>query len=143
MDILPASLRDLFSLRHIEKICFPKDAWPLLDLLAVLVWPDVVRLKADVAGRMVGFVAGDPRPAQKMAWIATLGILPECQRRGFGRELLRACESRLVQPRIRLCVRASNDAAIHLYQTEGYRAIDTWREYYNNKENAVLMEKIR
>lgn len=143
MDILPASLRDLRSLRTIEQICFPKDAWPLLDLLAVLVWPNVVRLKADVAGRMVGFIAGDPRPAENLAWIATLGVLPEHQRRGFGRELLRACEGRLVQGRIRLCVRASNEAAIQLYQNEGYREIDTWREYYNNKENAVLMEKIR
>jgi ribosomal-protein-alanine N-acetyltransferase len=72
-----------------------------------------------------------------------VGVLPEFQRRGIGRALLVACETRLTQPRIRLCVRVSNESAIHLYQQEGYLAVDTWRGYYNDKENALVMEKIR
>ena len=143
MDILPANLRDLGSLRHVEQACFLKDAWPLLDLIAVLTWPEVVRLKAVEDEQMIGFIAGDPRPSENIAWIATVGVLPEFQRRGIGRALLRECESRLIQRSIRLCVRASNEAAIHLYQQEGYQVIDTWREYYNDKENALVMEKIR
>jgi ribosomal protein S18 acetylase RimI-like enzyme len=142
MEIFPASLRDLGALRHIEKACFLKDAWPLLDLLAVLTLPDVVRLKAVEGGQMIGFIAGDPRPSEHLAWIATIGILPEFQQRGFGRALLRKCEQHLTQPRIRLCVRVSNEPAIHLYQQEGYLVMDTWREYYQDKENALLMEKI-
>jgi ribosomal protein S18 acetylase RimI-like enzyme len=143
MKILTATLRDLSALRRIEQACFPKDAWPLLDLIAVLTWPDVIRLKAVEDGGMVGFIAGDPRPSDQMAWIATLGVLPERQSRGIGRALLRECEKRLSQPVIRLCVRVSNEAAIHLYQQEGYFARDTWREYYNDKENALVMEKVR
>jgi ribosomal protein S18 acetylase RimI-like enzyme len=143
MDILSANLRDLGALRQIEKACFPKDAWPLLDLIAVLTWPEVVRLKAVEAEQMVGFIAGDPRPSEQMAWIASVGVLPEFQRRGIGRALLLECEKRLTQPRIRLCVRVSNEGAIHLYQQEGYLAVDTWRGYYNDKENALVMEKIR
>ena len=142
MDILPATLRDLGPLRRIEQACFLKDAWPLLDLLAVLTWPEVVRLKAVEEGQMIGFIAGDPRPSEHLAWIATAGVLPEYQRRGIGRALLRECEKRLTQPRIRLCVRVSNEPAILLYQGEGYLEIDTWREYYNDKENALVMEKI-
>ena len=64
MEIQTASLRDLGALRRLENICFEKDAWPLLDLIAVLTWPEVIRLKAVDDGRMVGFVAGDPRPSQ-------------------------------------------------------------------------------
>ncbi|MBE3118295.1 MAG: GNAT family N-acetyltransferase [Candidatus Atribacteria bacterium] len=143
MDILRATLRDLGPLRRIEQACFLKDAWPLLDLLAVLTWPEVVRLKAVEDGQMIGFIAGDPRPSDHQAWIATVGVLPEYQRRGIGRALLRECEQRLTQPRIRLCVRVSNESAIRLYQQEGYLAMDTWREYYNDKENALVMEKIR
>lgn len=141
MEILPASLRDLGSLRRVEQACFPKDAWPLLDLIAVLTWPDVIRLKASEAGLMVGFIAGDPRPSEQVAWISTVGVLPEYQRRGIGRALLRECEKKLVQPRIRLCVRVSNESAIHLYQQEGYLALDTWRDYYHDKESALVMEK--
>ena len=143
MEILPATLRDLGSLRRVEQACFPKDAWPLLDLIAVLTWPDVVRLKALEDGLMVGFIAGDPRPSEQMAWIATVGVLPEFQRCGIGRALLRECEKRLPQPRLRLCVRVSNESAIRLYQQEGYQVVDTWREYYSDKESALVMEKIR
>jgi ribosomal-protein-alanine N-acetyltransferase len=142
MKILPATLRDLGPLRRIEQACFLKDAWPLLDLLAVLTWPEVVRLKAVEDSQMIGFIAGDPRPSEQLAWIATVGVLPEYQRRGIGRALLRECEERLTQPRIRLCVRVSNESAIHLYQQEGYLVMDTWREYYKDKENALVMEKI-
>ncbi|HEY5158250.1 MAG TPA: GNAT family N-acetyltransferase [Anaerolineales bacterium] len=143
MEILPASLRDLGGLRRVEQACFPKDTWPLLDLIAVLTWPDVIRLKAIEDGLMVGFLAGDPRPSEHMAWISTIGVLPEYQRRGIGRALLRECEKRLTQPRLRLCVRISNEPAIHLYQQEGYLSVDTWREYYNDKESALVMEKTR
>ena len=143
MEILPATLRDIGSLRRVEQACFPRDAWPLLDLIAVLSWPEVVRLKAVEDNLMVGFIAGDPRPSEHMAWIATVGVLPEYQRRGYGRVLLRECEKRLLQPRIRLCVRASNDGAIAMYNQEGYLAIDTWKEYYNDKESALVMEKFR
>lgn len=143
MEILPASLRDLIPLRRIELACFPKDAWPLLDLLAVLTWPDVVRLKAVESGQMIGFIAGDQRPSENMAWIATIGVMPEYQRQGIGQALLVACEERLPQPRIRLCVRASNEAAIRMYQRLGYLAMDTWHGYYNDQENALVMEKVR
>jgi ribosomal-protein-alanine N-acetyltransferase len=78
-----------------------------------------------------------------MAWIATVGVLPGYQHRGVGRALLKACEAKLPQPRIRLCVRVSNEPAIRMYQAEGYLAMDTWRGYYDDKENALVMEKIR
>ncbi len=143
MDIVPANLRDLGSLRRMEQACFLKDAWPLLDLIAVLTWPEVIRLKAVEDGLMIGFIAGDPRPSDHLAWIGTVGVLPEYQRRGIGRALLRECEKRLTQPRLRLCVRVSNEPAIRLYQQEGYLTVDTWREYYNDNENALVMEKIR
>jgi ribosomal-protein-alanine N-acetyltransferase len=143
MDILPANLRDLGSLRRVEQACFLKDAWPLLDLIAVLTWPEIIRLKAVENNQMIGFIAGDPRPSEKLAWIATVGVIPEYQRHGIGRALLQECEKRLEQPRIRLCVRVSNESAINLYKQESYIAVDTWREYYNDNENALVMEKIR
>ena len=59
MEILPAGILDLNSLRKLEHACFDKDAWSLFDLIAVLSWPDVVRLKAMDNGNMIGFVAGD------------------------------------------------------------------------------------
>jgi ribosomal-protein-alanine N-acetyltransferase len=141
MKIQPASIRDLGALRRLEHACFDKDAWPLLDLIAVLTWPDVIRLKAVEGGEMIGFIAGDPRPSQGAAWIATLGVDPVYQRRGIGLELLRACERQVQLPRVKLTVRISNDAAISLYKKAGYRTVDIWNKYYNDAEEGLVMEK--
>jgi ribosomal-protein-alanine N-acetyltransferase len=127
----------------LEKICFPLDAWPLFDLIGVLTFPNVVRLKADHAGRMIGFIAGDVRDHQRVSWIATIGVLPEYRGQGIGGQLLEACEKQLPSPSIKLCVRASNDAAIRLYRKYGYDIIGRWQRYYQDGEDALVMEKIR
>ncbi len=142
MDILPASLRDLGALRKLEKECFKKDAWPVLDLFAVLTFPEVVRFKAMSDGQMIGFVAGDPRRRDGFAWIAMIAVDPRYQRRGIGRALLHVCESKLSVPRVRLIVRLSNTGAINLYEKEGYKTIDIWKGYYSDGEDGIVMEKI-
>lgn len=139
--IEPAAWRDLNALRHLERLCFPLDAWPLWDLIGVLTFPDVVRLKAMDEGRMIGFIAGDVRPSQRLAWIATLGVLPEYRRRGVASELLQACEERLDVSCIRLNVRDSNRAAIRLYQRFHYQSVEVLLHYYPDGENALVLEK--
>lgn len=141
--ILPATLRDLNDLRELESVCFPLDAWSFLDLIAVLTFPNVVRLKAVVDGKMVGFIAGDPRPSQGFSWIATVGVLPGYRRQGIGRALLIRCEEQLSTQRVRLSVRKSNENAIELYREEGYQTINIWKKYYKDGADAVIMEKNR
>jgi ribosomal protein S18 acetylase RimI-like enzyme len=141
MEIISASIRDLNALRKLEQVCFEKDSWPLFDLIAVLTFPDVIRLKAMEDHQMVGFVAGDPRPSRGFSWIATIAVLPGYRQRGIGRTLLLNCEAQLQTPRVRLSVRASNRAAINLYEREGYRVLDVWKAYYNDGEDAIVMEK--
>jgi ribosomal protein S18 acetylase RimI-like enzyme len=139
--ILPATWRDLNSLRHLERLCFPKDAWPLLDLVGVLTLPNVVRLKAEADGLMVGFIAGDVRASQHLAWIATIGVLPEYRGRGIGRQLLVACEAQIHEQNVRLCVRSTNETAIQLYLSSGYQRAGLWPNYYQDGEDALVMEK--
>ncbi len=142
-SIQPATWRDLNPVRELEKDCFPLDAWPLWDIIGVLTVPNVVRLKAVVDGRLVGFIAGDIRPSQHMAWIATIGVKPEYRQQGIGTALLRACEERLRSQvaSVRLCVRASNETAIRLYLRQGYEKAGSWPRYYQNGEDATVMEK--
>lgn len=141
MEITKASILDLNALRKLEQESFGKDAWPLFDLIAVLTFSDVIRLKAVEDGQMVGFAAGDPRPRDGWGWIATLGVDPRYQRRGIGRALLHVCENKLGVPKARLTVRLSNQSAISMYEKEGYVSIDLWQGYYNDGEDAMLMEK--
>lgn len=139
--ILPATWRDLNTLRQVERVCFPKDAWPIWDLIGVLTLPNVVRLKAVVGDRMVGFIAADIRPSQQMAWIATIGVLPEYRGRGIGSALLEATEQQLQVDSIRLNVRVSNHPAIRLYKSFGYQQVGRWPHYYSDGEDALIMEK--
>ena len=141
MEIVKASFLDLNALRKLENETFAKDAWPLFDLIAVLTLPDVIRLKAVEDDQMVGFIAGDPRPRDGWGWVATIAVDPRYQRRGIGRALLHACENKLGVPRSRLTVRISNQGAISMYEQEGYVSIDIWKGYYNDGEDAMLMEK--
>jgi ribosomal-protein-alanine N-acetyltransferase len=131
----------LNALRYLEQVCFPKDAWPLWDLIGVLTLPNVVRLKAVIDEQMVGFIAGDVRASERMAWIATIGVLPAHRERGIGGMLLEACEARLTVPQVRLNVRTSNEGAIRLYLNRGYRKIGLWPNYYQDGEEALVMEK--
>jgi ribosomal protein S18 acetylase RimI-like enzyme len=139
----PATWRDLNDLRRLEQACFPRDAWPLWDMIGVLTFPGVVRLKATTAGKIVGFIAADIRRFEDVAWIATLGVLPDYRRQGIAMSLLQTCEDRLRVPRIRLSVRASNQPAIELYTRFGYVHHGVWRRYYSDGEDALVLQKTR
>jgi ribosomal-protein-alanine N-acetyltransferase len=139
--IEPATWRDLNALRSLEQVCFPKDAWPLWDLIGVLTLPNVLRLKAVEANQMIGFIAADISPREQLAWIATIGVLPHYRSKGVGRTLLQTCEENLGPVAIRLNVRASNQTAIQLYLTAGYQKVGVWPEYYSDGEEALVMEK--
>ena len=141
MEIQPANLLDLSALRHLENVCFEIDAWPFLDLIAVLTWPDVIRLKAVEAGEMIGFIAGDPRQSNGAVWIAIVAVDPRFRRRGVGSALMRACEQQVGLPIMKLVVRISNQGAIAMYEKLGYRISDIWQGYYNDGEDGLVMKK--
>ena len=139
----PAGLRDLPGLRRLEHECFPDDAWPLVDLLASLSFPGLVRIKAVAGEQMIGFVGGDTDHSAKRGWITTLGVTAAWRRHGVARALLAACEAALPLPCIRLCVRRSNQAAQTLYLSSGYHQVETWPRYYQGGEDALVLEKVR
>ena len=143
IKILPATWRDLMDLQELEKVCFEFDAWPLLDLIGLLTFPQIIRLKTVADQTMTGFIGVDLRRAQRTAWIATLAVHPEYRRIGIASCLLEICEDRIRDslPRIRLSVRQSNLPAIELYQKHGYVQIDFWKSYYKGGDNALVFEK--
>jgi ribosomal-protein-alanine N-acetyltransferase len=139
---------DLKPLQRLEKICFDVDAWPVLELLGVLTFPDVLRLKAVADEKMVGFIAGDRRRGEvsgntkvDTGWILTLGVLPECRRKGIAEALLVECEMQLRMPVIKLTVRRGNVPAVRLYEKLGYSQIDIWSKYYRNGEDGLVFAK--
>lgn len=140
-EIQQAGLSDLQALRDMEKVCFPQDAWPLIELIAALTFPATIRLKAVYDGRLIGFVGGDVRRSKGLGWITTLSVLPGFRRMGAASVLLDACESEMNMSRVRLCVRKSNLAAQALYLKRGYILVETWVKYYPGGEDALVLEK--
>ncbi len=113
----------------------------MLDLLAVLTFPNTVRIKAVTGDKMAGFIAGDINSREQVGWITTIGVLPEYRKKGIGTALLAACEKELGMPKVCLCVRVSNVTAQHLYLMRGYRQVKTWKAYYADGEDAFVFEK--
>jgi ribosomal protein S18 acetylase RimI-like enzyme len=146
MDMYPitnASLRDLSGVLRLEHACFDDDAWSLLDVVAALAWPGVVRVRAMAGGRLVGFAMGDPIWRQDVSMITTIGVDPDFRRHGIGAALLEECETRLPGERIRLTVREDNDSAIRLYARFGYVHKSRLPNYYRKGRAGLLMEKNR
>lgn len=140
-SIEPASWHDINELYQLEKECFKQDRWVLLDLIAALILPGIVRLKATVDGQMIGFIAGDSKSDKSVGWINTLGVLPVYRRQGVASNLLAACEAQIDVGRIRLYVRRSNQDALKLYEKSGYRRAGIKLKYYARGEDAFILEK--
>jgi ribosomal protein S18 acetylase RimI-like enzyme len=138
----PANLKDLGALRLLEKECFGKDAWPLIDLIGVLSFPGIVRIKAVVNNLMVGFAAGEVHQDDRMGWITTIGVSPAYRQQGIASDLLKAVELKLHMDRIRLSVRKSNTPAIQMYKKYGYVQVGQWPGYYEDREDALIFERI-
>jgi ribosomal-protein-alanine N-acetyltransferase len=137
-----ANLSDLNHLRELEKICFERDAWPLIELIAALSFPGMTRLKIDIDGKMAAFIGGDPHRSENLGWITTVGVRPEYRKLGLATALIHACEHDMHMPRVRLSVRRSNMAAQRLYVDLGYHHVDAWQGYYEDGEDALIMEKV-
>jgi ribosomal protein S18 acetylase RimI-like enzyme len=140
-EIVQAGLRDLNSIRELEKVSFPLDAWPLIELIGVLSLPSMERWKAVADSRLIGFVAADIRKRQDLAWIATIAVHPDYRGQGIGDALMEKVEGLVGMPAMRLSARASNEQAIALYKKRGYEKIAIWPRYYQGDEDAVVMEK--
>ena len=73
--------------------------------------------------------------------IATFGITPEFQGKGWGKFLLKSILEFVDDAtRAVLEVRQNNKRAIALYQTMGFNTVAIRKRYYRDGENALVME---
>jgi N6-L-threonylcarbamoyladenine synthase/ribosomal-protein-alanine N-acetyltransferase len=141
-----AQLEDLPAMIELEAELFGTDAWSPELMVAEVSYPESYYLVAREHGddRLVGY--GGLRAARQDARqgdIQTLAVAPEHRRSGVGRTLLRAL---LAEASVRgvtevfLEVRADNEAALLLYSSEGFEAIDRRVGYYQpDGVDAIVM----
>lgn len=98
------------------------------------------------ADKIVGFCIGQSylQEGRQTGHIITIDVLPASRREGTGRLLFRAVEEHFrVEGAVvmQLEVAADNHPAQSFYQAMGYEQISKLPGYYNNKLDAVVMEK--
>lgn len=133
---------DARTLAEAEVVCF-SDPWPPQFFLSeTLADGRFNRLLVDPGGQLVAYLF--------CAWqylnlhVLKVGTLPEHRRTGFARRLMTLAEEHAEQmggESLTLEVRQSNDAAIALYKGLDYDQVRVSPRYYQDGEDAVIMEK--
>ena len=140
MDVRPLQLRDLSAIEEIERTSYPTP-WSRSMFAGELAKPSSICLGAFDGERLVGYLIVS---RYVDAWhVMNLVVAPEHRRLGIASRLLVMLFDVAAddEPRgFTLEVRVSNDAAIRLYETLGFKAQGVRRGYYtDNHEDALIM----
>ncbi len=141
VSIRPAVARDLPALADLERDGFACP-WSTAALEPCLRGDDHLMLVAETAGELGGFVLFLRLPEE--AELLRMAVASPLRGRGLGAELVRAGLDRLAgegRPVCHLEVRASNRAAIHLYERLGFRLAGARPGYYADGEEARLYRR--
>ncbi|HEX5799577.1 MAG TPA: ribosomal protein S18-alanine N-acetyltransferase, partial [Gaiellaceae bacterium] len=134
-------LADLDEIERIEQASYPTP-WSRSMFATELAKPSSLSLGAvDEAGELIGYLV---LSRYVDAWhVMNVAVAPEYRRQGIARLLLdRLFEVTATDERrgYTLEVRVSNEGAIKLYETLGFKARGVRRGYYtDNREDALIM----
>lgn len=140
VKIRNAELSDIDEIYRLEQECFTSEAWSRSGFEYVIKNEDglFTTLVAELDGEVGGYMCGSADSLE--GEIQSIAVDKRFRRQGVGRALLEEFERIANTERIFLEVRASNFAAIALYEGLGFEKISVRREYYQTPtEDAVLM----
>lgn len=116
--------------------------WSLAQFKEELVSEYADFLVAEDSGRIIGYVI--VRQLNKDAELRMIVVRPEAEGRGIGMQLLE-CALSVAKKRgadvFHLEVSAGNKAACGLYEKAGFHVVGRRAKYYNDKTDALLMDK--
>jgi ribosomal protein S18 acetylase RimI-like enzyme len=97
---------------------------------------------ATVAGEVVGFTILRMDGAF-VAYIQTVGVLPEWMGGGIGSELMRFAEERIFRetPNAFICASSFNEGALRLYERLGYEVVGELTDYVVSGHSEILLRK--
>jgi len=140
-EIRPAARADLLEVFRIEQASFPQP-WPYSAFEGFLDAPGF--LVAVGGDGVVGYVVADtvPNHGRPIGHVKDIAVRPDRRGEGIGASLLERALSTLAgegTSRVKLEVRAGNDAAIRLYRRFGFTHHHTVPRYYDDGEDALVM----
>lgn len=134
---------DIDAVDALEAASFGADRFPRRNLQRMLASPSAVTLLAEKNERALGYLLLLFRKGAKAARLYSLATAPDSRGQGIASSLVRAgvqCAIKRGSDRLRLEVRASNLAAIRLYDCLGFRVVDQLPGYYSDGEAGLRME---
>jgi ribosomal-protein-alanine acetyltransferase len=140
----PGRTDDLHQLMEIEKACFETDRLSRRSFLHFIKSGahELLVICDDV--RVLGYVLLLYRAGTNLTRMYSLAIAPDAQGQGLSKRLLNAAEQSAQKHHcafMRLEVNVNNALAISLYKRDGYKTIGTIKNYYENDDDALRMEK--
>jgi ribosomal-protein-alanine N-acetyltransferase len=139
LEIRRLNYADLPNVIAIERRAFPTP-WSLAMFVLELSKPSGICLAATQEGRLVGYLVCS---RYDTVWhLMNVAVEPRLQRQGIASALIDRLFELADGPseQYTLEVRTSNDGAIKLYETLGFRAAGRRRGYYHdNREDALIM----
>ncbi len=99
---------------------------------------------AENLNKIIGFIIG-VKISEEKGRILMLSIAEKNRRENIGTALLKSLLKELVQHNVRhieLEVRTDNKKAIQFYQKQGFKIVETIKNFYQNGEPAYLMTTI-
>jgi len=143
ITICPMAEADLEQILSIELRSFPHP-WLRQHFIDELSSPYAFPLSAfDHAGRLVGYIC--PMLLLDEGHIMNVAVEPELRGCGVGRMLVQKVLDDCRQEGasfVSLEVRESNLSAISLYRKMGFDVVGKRRRYYENGEDALMMEHV-
>lgn len=142
----PVNPDDLDDLWRIERECFTKEAYSRQQIASLLENQNAVDLVARVNGEIAGFVIGgiEDFRGRLVGHVYTIDVAVKHRRKGVGKQLLNDIEKVFVNHSVEVIyleVRANNQAARRLYETQGYRAVEAMENYYSKGIHGLRMIK--
>lgn len=143
MKIRAVRLEDLPQIEEIELASFP-DPYPLLLFETLAAHSPEAFLVAVERERVLGYVSA-MKEKPRTIHIASIAVHPSHRRKSIARRLVTVLIKTLRSMNaasVKLEVRSSNIAARSLYETLGFRHSKALKGYYEDGEDAVVMELI-
>ncbi|MDR0803839.1 MAG: ribosomal protein S18-alanine N-acetyltransferase [Rickettsiales bacterium] len=124
----------LKQIANLHKSCFPDRPWSESD------FADLQKSGCEIIASENGFIVW--RTVADETEIITIGVAPHARRSGIAAAMLALIERDITGVRsIFLEVAADNDAAIRLYESNGFVKIAVRGKYYDGKTDAIVMRK--
>ena len=129
---------DIIAVSEIEQLSF-KDPFPSYFLSQLADANPATFLVAATGDNIIGYAVIDKWPDQNH--LVSIAVLPESRKKGVGQALLDHLIDKLQTGNLKLEVRRSNKAALHLYRKNGFVQTGLTHSYYTDGEDAIQMEK--